>query len=172
MIPVFRRISLIDLLFSLSELIRQKKNLLVGSRGHTLLILREEVVRWWREIMLTVTRVGLWCNMALVVTFTYTVEDVLLHWSRSFKGLTFLCCSHTALFFTSLIENFWRDFWALLIWLLSFPAEKLWKRLCAETATEINLLVENWKYILGGLIFQVWRVFFFQQPLPLLLVSN
>ncbi|KAI5670026.1 hypothetical protein M9H77_19879 [Catharanthus roseus] len=33
-------------------------------------------------------------------------------------------------------------------------ASKLWKRLCAETATEINLLVENWKYILGGLIFQ------------------
>ncbi|KAL8036680.1 hypothetical protein ABFS82_12G171000 [Erythranthe guttata] len=31
---------------------------------------------------------------------------------------------------------------------------KLWKRICAETATEINLLAENWKYILGGLIFQ------------------
>ncbi|XP_060176456.1 phosphatidylinositol:ceramide inositolphosphotransferase 1-like isoform X2 [Lycium barbarum] len=33
-------------------------------------------------------------------------------------------------------------------------ASKLWKRICAETAIEINLLVENWKYILGGLIFQ------------------
>ncbi|KAL3531751.1 hypothetical protein ACH5RR_005272 [Cinchona calisaya] len=33
-------------------------------------------------------------------------------------------------------------------------ASKLWKRLCAETSTEINLLVENWKYLLAGLIFQ------------------
>ncbi|KAI5682640.1 hypothetical protein M9H77_03868 [Catharanthus roseus] len=33
-------------------------------------------------------------------------------------------------------------------------ASKLWKRFCAETTTEINLLAENWKYILGGLIFQ------------------
>ncbi|CAO2840481.1 unnamed protein product [Amaranthus hypochondriacus] len=33
-------------------------------------------------------------------------------------------------------------------------ASKLWKRFCAEVSTEINLLAENWKYILGGLIFQ------------------
>ncbi|KAF5471593.1 hypothetical protein F2P56_008373 [Juglans regia] len=33
-------------------------------------------------------------------------------------------------------------------------ASKLWKRLCAETLTEINLLAENWKYLLAGLIFQ------------------
>ena len=33
-------------------------------------------------------------------------------------------------------------------------ASKLWKRVCAETTTEINLLVENWKYLLAGLIFQ------------------
>ncbi|XP_009794736.1 phosphatidylinositol:ceramide inositolphosphotransferase 1 [Nicotiana sylvestris] len=33
-------------------------------------------------------------------------------------------------------------------------ASKLWKRVCSETTTEINLLAENWKYILGGLIFQ------------------
>ncbi|KAK6943050.1 Sphingomyelin synthase-like domain [Dillenia turbinata] len=33
-------------------------------------------------------------------------------------------------------------------------ASKLWKRVCAETSTEIQLLVENWKYILAGLIFQ------------------
>lgn len=33
-------------------------------------------------------------------------------------------------------------------------ASKLWKRFCAEVSTEINLLVENWKYILGGVIFQ------------------
>ncbi|KAG6771618.1 hypothetical protein D5086_012583 [Populus alba] len=33
-------------------------------------------------------------------------------------------------------------------------ASKLWKRICAETTTEINLLADNWKYILGGLIFQ------------------
>ncbi|KVH94833.1 Sphingomyelin synthase-like domain-containing protein [Cynara cardunculus var. scolymus] len=31
---------------------------------------------------------------------------------------------------------------------------KLWKRICAETTTEVNLLAENWKYILGGLICQ------------------
>ncbi|MFS7943291.1 hypothetical protein Hanom_Chr06g00498531 [Helianthus anomalus] len=35
-------------------------------------------------------------------------------------------------------------------------ASKLWKRICAETTTEINLLLENWKYILGGLICQVF----------------
>ncbi|KAH8506047.1 hypothetical protein H0E87_013037 [Populus deltoides] len=35
-----------------------------------------------------------------------------------------------------------------------FWCVKLWKRICAETTTEINLLADNWKYILGGLIFQ------------------
>lgn len=38
--------------------------------------------------------------------------------------------------------------------------EKLWKRFCAETTTEINLLAENWKYILGGLICQVCMYIF------------
>lgn len=33
-------------------------------------------------------------------------------------------------------------------------ASKLWKRICNETSTEIILLEENWKYILGGLVFQ------------------
>ncbi|WVZ17605.1 hypothetical protein V8G54_010587 [Vigna mungo] len=33
-------------------------------------------------------------------------------------------------------------------------ASKLWKRICAETTTEINLLAENWKYLLAGLVFQ------------------
>ncbi|TYI04152.1 hypothetical protein ES332_A11G395100v1 [Gossypium tomentosum] len=33
-------------------------------------------------------------------------------------------------------------------------ASKLWKRICAETATEINLLLDNWKYVLAGLFFQ------------------
>ncbi|KAJ6865158.1 phosphatidylinositol:ceramide inositolphosphotransferase 1-like [Populus alba x Populus x berolinensis] len=33
-------------------------------------------------------------------------------------------------------------------------ASKLWKRICAETTTEINLLADSWKYILSGLIFQ------------------
>ncbi|KAL2485157.1 Protein kinase protein with tetratricopeptide repeat domain [Abeliophyllum distichum] len=33
-------------------------------------------------------------------------------------------------------------------------ASKLWKRFCAEITTEINLLAENWKYILGGIICQ------------------
>ncbi|CAI9301495.1 unnamed protein product [Lactuca saligna] len=31
---------------------------------------------------------------------------------------------------------------------------KLWKRISAETTTEVNLLAENWKYVLGGLICQ------------------
>lgn len=33
-------------------------------------------------------------------------------------------------------------------------ASKLWKRICAETTTEINLLIDNWKYLLAGLVFQ------------------
>ncbi|GMI65858.1 Arabidopsis Inositol phosphorylceramide synthase 1 [Hibiscus trionum] len=33
-------------------------------------------------------------------------------------------------------------------------ASKLWKRICAETTTEINLFLDNWKYVLAGLIFQ------------------
>ncbi|KAE8730820.1 Phosphatidylinositol:ceramide inositolphosphotransferase 1 [Hibiscus syriacus] len=33
-------------------------------------------------------------------------------------------------------------------------ASKLWKRICAETTTEINLLLDCWKYVLAGLIFQ------------------
>ncbi|XP_052176736.1 phosphatidylinositol:ceramide inositolphosphotransferase 2-like [Diospyros lotus] len=33
-------------------------------------------------------------------------------------------------------------------------ASKLWKRACAEIATEIKLLLENWKYLLAGLIGQ------------------
>ncbi|GMJ08410.1 Arabidopsis Inositol phosphorylceramide synthase 1 [Hibiscus trionum] len=33
-------------------------------------------------------------------------------------------------------------------------ASKIWKRICAETSTEINLLLDNWKYILAGVIFQ------------------
>ncbi|OIW07519.1 hypothetical protein TanjilG_14465 [Lupinus angustifolius] len=33
-------------------------------------------------------------------------------------------------------------------------ASKLWKRFCAEITTEINLLAENWKYLLAGLVCQ------------------
>ncbi|KAK9291017.1 hypothetical protein L1049_009200 [Liquidambar formosana] len=33
-------------------------------------------------------------------------------------------------------------------------ASKLWKRVCAEVATEISLLAENWKYLLAGIVFQ------------------
>ncbi|KNA05258.1 hypothetical protein SOVF_192130 [Spinacia oleracea] len=33
-------------------------------------------------------------------------------------------------------------------------ASKLWKRFCAEISIEFNLLLEHWKYILGGLVFQ------------------
>ncbi|KAL1823829.1 phosphatidylinositol:ceramide inositolphosphotransferase 2 isoform X1 [Daucus carota subsp. sativus] len=53
-------------------------------------------------------------------------------------------------------------------------ASKLWKRICAETTTEINLLLENWKYLLGGLIGQYIHgvaargVHFIHRPGPLL----
>ncbi|KAG5009901.1 hypothetical protein AAZX31_07G133500 [Glycine max] len=33
-------------------------------------------------------------------------------------------------------------------------ASKLWKRFYAETTTELNLLAENWKYLLAGIAFQ------------------
>lgn len=33
-------------------------------------------------------------------------------------------------------------------------ASKLLRRFCTETTTEISLLAQNWKYILGGVIFQ------------------
>ncbi|KGN54338.1 phosphatidylinositol:ceramide inositolphosphotransferase 2 [Cucumis sativus] len=33
-------------------------------------------------------------------------------------------------------------------------SSKLWKRVCAEITTEIILLAENWKYLLGGLVCQ------------------
>ncbi|CAN4115983.1 unnamed protein product [Withania somnifera] len=53
-------------------------------------------------------------------------------------------------------------------------ASKLWKRCCAEVTTEINLLAENWKYILGGLICQYIHgvaargVHYFHRPGPIL----
>ncbi|XP_015088708.1 phosphatidylinositol:ceramide inositolphosphotransferase 2 [Solanum pennellii] len=53
-------------------------------------------------------------------------------------------------------------------------ASKLWKRFCAEVTTEINLLSENWKYLLGGLICQYIHglaargVHYFHRPGPIL----
>ncbi|CAI9761990.1 unnamed protein product [Fraxinus pennsylvanica] len=53
-------------------------------------------------------------------------------------------------------------------------ASKLWKRFCAEITTEINLLAENWKYILGGLICQYIHglaargIHYFHRPGPIL----
>ncbi|XP_073311050.1 phosphatidylinositol:ceramide inositolphosphotransferase 2-like [Primulina huaijiensis] len=53
-------------------------------------------------------------------------------------------------------------------------ASKLWKRICAETTTEIKLLAENWKYILGGIICQYIHglaargVHYFHRPGPIL----
>ncbi|KAL3327346.1 hypothetical protein AABB24_035159 [Solanum stoloniferum] len=53
-------------------------------------------------------------------------------------------------------------------------ASKLWKRFCAEVTTEINLLAENWKYLLGGLICQYIHglaargVHYFHRPGPIL----
>lgn len=57
---------------------------------------------------------------------------------------------------------------------ISREGSKLWKRLCAEVATEISLLAENWKYLLVGLIFQyihglaVQGVHCFHRPGPTL----
>ncbi|KAG6430649.1 hypothetical protein SASPL_108721 [Salvia splendens] len=51
---------------------------------------------------------------------------------------------------------------------------KLWKRFCAEIATELNLLAENWKYILGGIVCQYIHgvaargVHYFHRPGPTL----
>ncbi|CAL1378926.1 unnamed protein product [Linum trigynum] len=53
-------------------------------------------------------------------------------------------------------------------------ASKLWKRVCAETSTEINLLAENWRYILAGLICQYIHglgakgIHYFHRPGPIL----
>uniref|UniRef100_A0A5B6ZQJ3 Putative phosphatidylinositol:ceramide inositolphosphotransferase 1 n=1 Tax=Davidia involucrata TaxID=16924 RepID=A0A5B6ZQJ3_DAVIN len=53
-------------------------------------------------------------------------------------------------------------------------ASKLWKRICAETTTEFNLLVENWKYLLAGIICQYIHglaakgVHYFHRPGPIL----
>lgn len=51
---------------------------------------------------------------------------------------------------------------------------KLWKRIYAETTTEINLLLENWKYLLAGLFFQYIHglaahgIHYFHRPGPTL----
>ncbi|KAG6433832.1 hypothetical protein SASPL_105450 [Salvia splendens] len=53
-------------------------------------------------------------------------------------------------------------------------ASKLWKRFCAEIATELNLLAENWKYILGGIVCQYIHglaargIHYFHRPGPTL----
>ncbi|TXG58725.1 hypothetical protein EZV62_016554 [Acer yangbiense] len=57
-------------------------------------------------------------------------EDDALHWSRSFKDLIEMDLVR----FSSVV--------------------KLWKRICAETTAELNLLADNWKYLLAGLVCQ------------------
>ncbi|KAL1549201.1 Phosphatidylinositol:ceramide inositolphosphotransferase 2 [Salvia divinorum] len=53
-------------------------------------------------------------------------------------------------------------------------ASKLWKRFCAEIATELNLLAESWKYILGGIVCQYIHgvaargIHYFHRPGPTL----
>ncbi|ESR38214.1 phosphatidylinositol:ceramide inositolphosphotransferase [Citrus sinensis] len=53
-------------------------------------------------------------------------------------------------------------------------APKLWRKICSETTIEISLLAENWKIILGGIIFQyihglaAHAVHYLHQPGPLL----
>ncbi|CAN1303953.1 Phosphatidylinositol:ceramide inositolphosphotransferase 1 [Linum perenne] len=53
-------------------------------------------------------------------------------------------------------------------------ASKLWKRVCAETLTELSLLAENWRYLLAGLICQYIHglaargIHYFHRPGPIL----
>ncbi|XP_047335227.1 phosphatidylinositol:ceramide inositolphosphotransferase 2-like [Impatiens glandulifera] len=57
---------------------------------------------------------------------------------------------------------------------LRLEASKLWKRFCSETVTEINLLFENWSYLLAGIIFQYIHglaargAHYFHRPGPIL----
>ncbi|KZV53414.1 phosphatidylinositol:ceramide inositolphosphotransferase 2 [Dorcoceras hygrometricum] len=87
----------------------------------------------------------------------------------------FFFASRCYLFFGSTFLDAFSFFLSLFL----FPAlflgdEKFWKRFCAETTTEINLLAENWKYILGGLICQYIHglaargVHYFHRPGPIL----
>ncbi|XP_028955523.1 phosphatidylinositol:ceramide inositolphosphotransferase 3 isoform X2 [Malus domestica] len=53
-------------------------------------------------------------------------------------------------------------------------APKLWRKVCAETSTELSLLAGNWKFVLAGLIFQYLHgvaahgVHYLHQPGPTL----
>ncbi|KAI4382409.1 hypothetical protein MLD38_008379 [Melastoma candidum] len=57
---------------------------------------------------------------------------------------------------------------------LTREAPKLWRKICSETSIELKLLFENWKYLLGGLIFQYIHglaargVHYLHRPGPLL----
>ncbi|KAJ8533838.1 hypothetical protein K7X08_007162 [Anisodus acutangulus] len=51
-------------------------------------------------------------------------------------------------------------------------ASKLWKRICAETAIEINLLAENWKHILGGLIYILINLYFIHMLLDYIYIHG
>ncbi|KAL5580866.1 hypothetical protein UlMin_013308 [Ulmus minor] len=37
---------------------------------------------------------------------------------------------------------------------VSREAPKLWRKICTETSIEVSFVAENWKFLLGGLIFQ------------------
>ncbi|XP_047308749.1 phosphatidylinositol:ceramide inositolphosphotransferase 1-like [Impatiens glandulifera] len=62
----------------------------------------------------------------------------------------------------------------MFLLLISSCFNQLWKRLCAETATEFNLLLHNWKYLLAGIFFQYIHgvaargVHYFHRPGPIL----
>ncbi|GMH23046.1 hypothetical protein Nepgr_024889 [Nepenthes gracilis] len=64
--------------------------------------------------------------------------------------------------------------WKKMSLYIGREASKLWKRICAETSKEIQLLAENWMYILAGLIFQYVHglaargVHYLHQPGPIL----
>lgn len=120
---------------------------------------------WWVNKL----RCLLWSNMEVVVTregnillfrrrrrWRFTLVARLLRFVFLFLRITlfllslcFFCfCFHFMLLF-------WSDFFIFWFMMLLLLFEKLWKRICAETTTEIYLLAENWKYLLAGLICQV-----------------
>lgn len=69
----------------------------------------------------------------------------------AFSVFVFLCFK-IYIFYSSKLDSFWVFCWF-------FFGEQICKRFIAEVSTEINLLAENWKYILVGLIFQVCILF-------------
>lgn len=85
-------------------------------------------------------------------------ENESLHSPGIVKGLLYSMVVYYAVLFFSMMLLLFDVFVVFVV------GEKLWKRVCAEITTEIVLLAENWKYLLGGLVCQVSfddEIFFF-----------